>query len=77
MPLFGQDSEVLWQEAMRRRGGERTGKQQQARLEPVSPRAMKPVNGGLIGLHHSAPLTYYFYLTLTNYVLFFKCIVYC
>ena len=48
MPLFGRDSED-------ERGGERTGKRQQARLQPVSPRAIKPVNGGLIGLRHSVP----------------------
>ena len=29
-----------WQEARRRRGGESIGKLHQARLEPVSPRAM-------------------------------------
>ena len=51
MPLFGQNSEVVWQEARWRRGGERTGKRHQASLEPVSPRAMKPVNGGLLNNH--------------------------
>src|SRR4029434_9376029 len=33
----------------RKRGGERPRKRHQARLDPVSPPLMKPVNGGLIG----------------------------